>query len=159
MGSVPAHQRGVASGMRSTFINSGIAISIGVFFTLMVAGLANRLPKTLLHGLRSAGLPAPIANHVASLPPVSSLFASQLGINPLRHLLAGTGALHRLSSSAQRQLTGRAFFPHLLMQPFHDGLIVVFATAIGLSLLAAAASLLRGGGGRRNLAPLPLEQT
>src|SRR5262249_22434362 len=41
MSSVPADQRGVASGMRSTFQNSGTALSIGVFFTLMIAGLAS----------------------------------------------------------------------------------------------------------------------
>ena len=37
MGSVPARQRGAASGMRSTFQNSGTALSIGVFFSLMIA--------------------------------------------------------------------------------------------------------------------------
>ena len=144
MGSVPANQRGVASGMRSTFINSGTAISIGVFFTLMIAGLANRLPTTLSRGLQAAGVPASLAHHVASLPPVSSLFAAQLGINPLKHLLAGSDVLNRLSPSAQQRLTGHEFFPHLLTQLFHDGLIIVFATAVGLSLIAAVASHLRG---------------
>lgn len=33
MGSVPAQLRGVASGMRATFQNSGTAVSIGVFFS------------------------------------------------------------------------------------------------------------------------------
>jgi MFS family permease len=144
MGSVPARQRGVASGMRSTFINSGTAISIGVFFTLMIAGLSSHLPRTLSSGLHAAGLSATAAHKIASLPPVSSLFAAQLGINPLRHLLAGTGTLARLTPAARAHLTGRHFFPHLLTQPFHDGLIVVFATAVGLSLLASVASLLRG---------------
>jgi MFS family permease len=151
MGSVPARQRGVASGMRSTFINSGTAISIGVFFTLMIAGLSSHLPKTLSSGLHAAGLSATAAHKIASLPPVSSLFAAQLGINPLRHMLAGTGALGRLKPAARAQLTGRHFFPHLLTQPFHDGLIVVFATAVGLSLLASVASLLRGAPSRTSV--------
>ena len=47
MASVPAHQRGAASGMRSTFQNAGMVLSIGVFFSLMVAGLAALLPSTL----------------------------------------------------------------------------------------------------------------
>ncbi|HEX3802998.1 MAG TPA: MFS transporter [Solirubrobacteraceae bacterium] len=158
MGSVPAKQRGVASGMRSTFINSGTAISIGVFFTLMIAGLASRLPGTLDRNLRAAGLPASLAHHVASLPPVSSLFAAQLGINPLEHLLAGGGALSHLSASAQQRLTGRDFFPRLLTQPFHDGLVVVFATAVGLSLVAAIASLLRGSSTPKALIPRPIEE-
>jgi MFS family permease len=153
MGSVPARQRGVASGMRSTFINSGTAISIGVFFTLMIAGLSSRLPKTLSAGLHTAGLSATAAHKIASLPPVSSLFAAQLGINPLRHMLAGSGALTRLTPASRARLTGRQFFPHLLTQPFHDGLIVVFATAVGLSLLAAVASLLRGASSGPTIAP------
>src|SRR5690348_7237927 len=37
MSSVPARHRGAASGMRSTFQNSGTALSIGVFFSLMIA--------------------------------------------------------------------------------------------------------------------------
>ena len=47
MSTVPAHDRGAASGMRSTFQNSGMSLSIGIFFSLMVAGLANTLPRTL----------------------------------------------------------------------------------------------------------------
>jgi MFS family permease len=157
MGSVPARQRGVASGMRSTFINSGTAISIGVFFTLMIAGLASHLPKTLSTGLHAAGLSTTAAHKIASLPPVSSLFAAQLGINPLRHMLAGSGALTHLTPFSRARLTGRHFFPHLLTQPFHDGLIIVFATAVGLSLLAAVASLLRGASSRPTIAPQPQE--
>jgi MFS family permease len=157
MGSVPPSQRGVASGMRSTFINSGTAISIGVFFTLMIAGLSSRLPKALSSGLHTAGLSAHAAHKIASLPPVSSLFAAQLGINPLKHLLAGSGALQRLTPVSRAQLTGRHFFPHLLTQPFHDGLIVVFATAVGLSLVATAASLLRGASSPATIAPQPQE--
>ena len=45
MGSVPARHRGAASGMRSTFQNSGTALSIGVFFSLMIAGLAGQLAE------------------------------------------------------------------------------------------------------------------
>ncbi len=157
MGSVPARQRGAASGMRSTFVNSGTAISIGVFFTLMIAGLSSHLPKVLAAGLHAAGLSTAAAHKVASLPPVSSLFAAQLGINPLKHLLAHGGALKQLSAPARAQLTGRHFFPHLLTQPFHDGLIVVFATAVGLSLLAALASLLRGTVSRTPVTPQPQE--
>jgi hypothetical protein len=42
MSSVPANMRGAASGMRATFQNAGMVLSIGVFFSLMVAGLATR---------------------------------------------------------------------------------------------------------------------
>jgi hypothetical protein len=76
---------------------------------------------------------------------VSSLFAAVLGVNPLQHLLAPSGVLATLPASAQQTITGRRFFPDLISVPFHQGLIVVFAVAAGLSALAAVASLLRGG--------------
>ena len=145
MGSVPSRERGAASGMRSTFQNSGTALSIGVFFSLLIAGLARTLPGALSGGLRAHGVSAAIAHKVASLPPVSSLFATVLGVNPVGHLLTPSGTLARLSAPQRHALTGRAFFPHLIAGPFHDGLTVVFAVAAGLSVLAALASLMRGG--------------
>jgi MFS family permease len=145
MGSVPARQRGAASGMRATFQNSGTALSIGVFFSLMITGLASSLPKTLTAGLQQQGVPHAIAHQIGALPPVSSLFAAVLGVNPVQHLLALTGVLSSLPAASQQVLTGRAFFPHLISGPFHRGLSVVFAVAIALAVLAALASLLRGG--------------
>jgi MFS family permease len=87
MNAVPPEQRGVASGMRATFQNSGTALSIGVFFSLMITGLASSLPKSLTSGLEGQGVTHAVAHRVASLPPVSSLFSSVLGVNPLPHLL------------------------------------------------------------------------
>ena len=144
MGSVPARDRGVASGMRSTFQNSGTAISIGVVFTLMIAGLSSSLPSTLSNGLVKVGVPSGVAHQVATLPPVSSLFASVLGVNPIQHLLQPTGVLAKLPAASQATLTGREFFPSLLAGPFHSGLVVVFGVSAGLSVLAGLASLLRG---------------
>jgi MFS family permease len=144
MGSVPAADRGSASGMRSTFQNSGTAVSIGVVFTLMIIGLSSSLPTTLSGGLVKLGVPGGVAHQVASLPPVSSLFASVLGVNPVQHLLAPTGVLSQLPAASQAQLTGRTFFPALLSGPFHSGLLVVFSVSAGLSVLAGLASVLRG---------------
>ncbi len=42
-------------------------------------------------------------------------------------------------------LTGKAFFPRLISQPFHHGLVIVFSMAIAVLLIAAAASAFRGG--------------
>ena len=55
MNSVPARQRGAASGMLATFQNSGFVLSIGIFFSLMIAGLASTLPRTLTSGPDRAG--------------------------------------------------------------------------------------------------------
>jgi MFS family permease len=145
MSSVPARQRGAASGMRSTFQNSGTALSIGIFFSLIVAGLAGTLSTTLTHGLQQQGVSPEVAHQVGALPPVASLFSAILGVNPIQHLLAPTGALASLPAASQQALTGKTFFPNLISAPFHDGLVVVFSVAAALALIAAIASLMRGG--------------
>jgi hypothetical protein len=155
MGSVPARHRGAASGMRSTFQNSGTALSIGVFFSLMVAGLANTLPTTLRHGLEQHGVPSGLAQQIAQLPPVASLFSAMLGVNPVEHLLSAAGALGGLSPSDREALTGQQFFPQLISGPFHAGLVVVFTASAVLSVLGAVASLARGTRRNRTLDALP----
>jgi MFS family permease len=144
MSSVPAGQRGVASGMRATFQNSGTSLSIGVFFSLMIVGLAAALPSTLAAGLHAQGVPLGVAARVAHLPPVSTLFAAFLGINPIGNLLKPSGVLHALPPHNVAVLTGKEFFPHLISQPFHHGLIIVFIAATAMALVAALVSLMRG---------------
>ena len=149
MGSVPAADRGVASGMRSTFQNSGTSLSIGVFFSLMIAGLASTLPHTLYSGLTANGVPAGTATSIANLPPVSTLFAAFLGNNPIGHLLAPSGVLHTLTPTQVGTLTGKNFFPQLVSGPFHHGLVTVFTAAAIMAAIAALASLLRGSSASR----------
>jgi len=144
MSSVPARHRGAASGMRSVFQNSGMSLSIGFFFSLMIAGLAATLSKTLSAGLRAQGVPAAAAAHVASLPPVSTLFSALLGYNPIKSMLAPTGALAKLPAHNAAVLTGKQFFPNLISGPFHHGLVIVFSAAIALSVIGALISFLRG---------------
>jgi hypothetical protein len=152
MNSVPARHRGAASGMRSTFQNSGTALSIGVFFSIMIAGLAASLPKTLTSGLSQHGVPPAAAHQIGSLPPVSSLFAAVLGVNPVQHLLAAGRVLSGLPPASRRVLVSREFFPRLISAPFHHGLVMVFVLAAVLAAVAALASLLRGG---RSVPPEP----
>jgi MFS family permease len=144
MSSVPARHRGVASGMRSTFQNSGMSLSIGIFFSLMIAGLAATLPRTLSSGLHAQGVPMNVASHISHLPPVSTVFAALLGYNPVQHLLQGSGVLSSLPPHKAALLTGNEFFPHLISGPFHHGLIIVFTTAAIMSVVGAGVSLLRG---------------
>jgi MFS family permease len=145
MSSVPAGERGIASGMRGTFFNSGTSLSIGIFFSLMIVGLAHSLPAALSSGLRAQGVGADVAGQVAHLPPVASLFAAFLGYNPIERLLGPSGALDHIGSSQAATLTGGQFFPQLISGPFHSGLVVVFSAAALMSVVAALASLLRGG--------------
>jgi hypothetical protein len=97
-------------------------------------------------------VPGPVAGQVASLPPVSTLFAAFLGSNPIEHLLGPSGVLPKLPPSNAATLTGHEFFPNLIAGPFHHGLVVVFTAAAIMALLAAAASGLRG---RHEPAPSP----
>nr|WP_245645419.1 MFS transporter [Pseudonocardia acaciae] len=144
MGAVPAGQRGAASGMRATFFNSGGALSIGVFFTFMVVGLASTLPTTLRAGLTAQGVPDAVAGQVAGLPPVGSLFAAFLGYNPIHELLAPSGVLAHLPPGAVATLTGKEFFPRLISGPFQHGLFEAFLAALVLTLIGALASALQG---------------
>jgi MFS family permease len=144
MNSLPRSDRGAGGGMNQTFQNSAQVASVGIFFTLMIAGLASSLPHAMSTGLEAQGVPAGIANSASHLPPVSILFAAFLGYNPIQHLL-GAHALATLTASQRGLLTGRSFFPRLISGPFHSGLREAFLFAIAACLVAAAASLLRGG--------------
>jgi EmrB/QacA subfamily drug resistance transporter len=146
MNAVPADQRGVASGMRATFMNSGFVLSIGIFFSLMIVGLAARLPPTLSKGLMSEGVPSSVAHHVAALPPVGTLFAAFLGFNPMKTLL-GTRVLTAVGPARAATLTGKTFFPGLISGPFHFGLIIAFSAAGCLCAAAAVASWWAGSSG------------
>jgi MFS family permease len=144
MNSLPPADRGAGGGMNQTFQNSAQVLSIGIFFTLMIVGLASTLPQTLSTGLEAHGVSAGTAQQVADLPPVSILFAAFLGYNPIQHLV-GPHVLGALSAHDQAALTGSAFFPNLISGPFRTGLHSAFAFAIVACLVGAAASLLRGG--------------
>jgi MFS family permease len=151
MNSLPPDARGAGGAMNQTFQNSAQVLSIGIFFTLMIIGLAATLPETMSAGLQAHGVDAATAHRVADLPPVSILFAAFLGYNPIEHLL-GPHALAGLSPHDHAVLTGHSFFPTLISGPFEDGLHAAFVFAIVACLIAAAASALRGG---RTAADLP----
>jgi hypothetical protein len=144
MNSVPAKSRGVASGMRSAFVNVGMPLSTGVFFSLMIVGLSSTVPQALINGLTQSGVSPSVAGELAKLPPVGYLFAALLGYNPLGTLL-GPNVLSSLPAGAADKLTSRSYFPQLISAPFHHGLFVVFTFSVVVCLIAAAASWVRGG--------------
>ncbi|HYC80282.1 MAG TPA: MFS transporter, partial [Solirubrobacterales bacterium] len=144
MNSLPRRDRGAGGGMNQTFQNSAQVLSIGIFFTLLIVGLASALPGSLQHGLEAHGVGDAAAHHAGQTPPISVLFAAFLGENPIEHLVGG-GALEAVGPHARAVLEGHAFFPHLIAGPFSDGLDTAFSFAIVACLVAAGASLLRGG--------------
>ncbi|AHC23961.1 MULTISPECIES: MFS transporter [Mycobacteriaceae] len=144
MSSVPASQRGAASGVRATFFNAGSSLSIGIFFSLMIVGLADALPSAMSSGLQAQGVSASVAQQVANTPPVGSLFAAFLGYNPIDELLGPSGALSDPGVNAE-VLTGKTFFPELITGPFHAGLTVVFLAAASMMLIGAVSSMFSAG--------------
>ena len=152
MNSVPADQRGAAGGMIATFQNTAFVLSIGIFFSLMVAGLSSKLPTAMFGGLTAQGIPAHAALTISHLPPIGVLFAAFLGYNPMQQLLSPQLLAH-LPAGHSVYVTGRQFFPHLITAPFHDGLGVAFAFAIAANVIAAIASLLTGPRNRVGDAP------
>ena len=152
MNSLPPEHRGAGSGMNTTFQNSAQVFSIGLFFTLLIVGLSSSLSTHLYRGLVAHGVPTALAAHASHLPPIATLFAAFLGVNPIQHLL-GPSALTQLSPTQQATLLGHGFFPTLIGASFRNGLHAALDFAIVASLLAAGASWVRGAKEDESLAP------
>ncbi|WDM02925.1 MFS transporter [Alicyclobacillus cycloheptanicus] len=143
MNSVPAKYRGVASGMMATFMNAGMMMSMGIFFSIVIAGLSQKLPTALLTGLTAQHVPAAIAQQVSQLPPTASLFAALLGYNPLQSMLPAQ-VLHMIPPHNAATLVGHTFFPNLIGPPFMHGLSLAFWISFALCVAATISSWLRG---------------
>ncbi|HWQ74151.1 MAG TPA: MFS transporter [Syntrophomonas sp.] len=143
MNSVPPEHRGASSGMRSTLQNTGTALSMTLYFSIMIIGLNQHLPMAMYHGLVDAGVPAAAAQQVANLPPTSALFAAFLGYNPMAQLLPAA-VLNHLSQASQQLILGKTFFPELIGAAVMPSLHVAFYISAVLSVIAAVASYLQG---------------
>jgi MFS family permease len=143
MNSVPARYRGAASGMRVTFAQTGLPLSMGLFFTLLVFGLNDKVPSAMLHGLVAHGVPVASATQLSHLPPLGYIFAAFLGYNPLKSLL-GPAVLNHLPAGQAAIITGRSFFPKLIGPSFKDALVLILSFSVVMCVIAAIASALRG---------------
>jgi MFS family permease len=143
MNSLPPDQRGAGAGMTATFMGSASVLSIGIFFSLIIAGLSSKLPQVLLNGLASNGVPHDYAVKVSHLPPVGTLFSAFLGYNPMQTTLGPE--LGHLPHATAAYLTGHRFFPTLVSHPFASGIHEAFYFAAACCAIAAVASWLRGG--------------
>lgn len=143
MNSLPPNQRGAGAGMVATFQNSAMVLSIGVFFTLIITGLATNLPSVMMSGLTAQGVPATTAQTISHLPPTATLFSAFLGYNPVKELLGAS--LTHLPVAKAAYLTGRSFFPKLISSAFSKGLDQAFYFAFFMTVIAGIASALRGG--------------
>jgi hypothetical protein len=152
MNSLPARHRGAGAGMNQTFQNSAQVLSIGIFFTLMIIGLAATLPHALTAGLEANGVAGATASQVGHLPPISVLFASFLGYSPAQSLI-DPHVLRHLSTAHRAAIQGHAFFPSLISAPFRDGLHQAFTFATAICLAAALTSWSRGARTSHEAAP------
>ena len=143
MNAVPPRFRGVASGMRATFLNGGMMMSMGIFFSIVITNLSGHLPSAMLQGLSHYQLPPALVHGISGLPPTAALFAAMLGYNPMASLIPAA-ALHALPASQAAQIVGREFFPNLIAVPFMLALRAVFIFALVMSVIAAFASLFSG---------------
>jgi EmrB/QacA subfamily drug resistance transporter len=146
MNSVPAEDRGAASGMRATLQNTGQTVSLAIFFTVIVTGLSSSLPTALSNAMTSAGVPQ-LAGAFTSISPTSALFSAFLGYNPVQSILALpqlASVVAQIPLSALASLEGQTFFPNAIAPAFISALDLSFYIGAALSIAAAVASLLRG---------------
>ncbi len=143
MNAVPGEYRGAASGMRSTLQNDGMAISIGLFFTIVIAGLSHSLPAAINNALTRNGINGATAETISKMSPESAVFAGLIGYNPVGQSVP-TEALNNLTPSQRNTVLGDSFFSAVLAKPFSKALQKAFWISAALSILAAIFSLLRG---------------
>jgi MFS family permease len=148
MSSVPADQRGAASGMRAMVLNAGMTASTAIFFTIVIASLSQNLGPALLAGAGQAGLPPDIGQRIAALPPGAAVFAAMLGYDPISHLIPAS-LLASLPPGVAARATDPHFFASLLAEPFVTGIRVALVACVAMSVLAGVASALRGPDRRR----------
>lgn len=144
MNSVPKKHRGASSGMLATLNNVGMPLSMGIFFSLLIIGMNKSVPAEMYNQLVQHGIPVQVSESLATAPPISYLFAAFLGYNPLGGLISAD-VLRALPQSQVATITSRNFFPQLISDAFHQGLIQVFIFSITICSIAAFISWLRGG--------------
>ncbi|MDG6908261.1 MAG: MFS transporter [Nitrososphaerota archaeon] len=157
MDSVPEEHRGAAAGMRSTMQNTGMMVSISVFFAVIVFSLSTGLPGAFSSALTSAGVPSRVVTYFTSLSPTQTLFSAFLGYNPMSGMITSLPAsvVSLLSSQTIRALTGLVWFPTTIAPAFMSALQAAFYVSAVLSIIAALASSLRG---RESRAKMPKRQ-
>ncbi|MFZ0005705.1 MAG: MFS transporter [Methanoregula sp.] len=145
MNSVPPEDRGVASGMRSMLQNSGMVISMALFFTIVIVSLTQLFPPELATSLTSAGA-AGLIGPMSSIPPTGALFAAFLGYNPVHTILVTLPqtVVAAISPATIATLTGTTWFPTTLAYAFMPSVRISFYIGALLSVIAAALSAMTG---------------
>jgi MFS family permease len=145
MNSVPPEDRGVASGMRSMLQNSGMVVSMALFFTIVIISLTHLFPPVLATSLTEAGAPELIIP-MSTIPPTGALFAAFLGYNPVQAILVSLppAIVATISPATITTLTGTTWFPTTLAQAFMPSLRISFYIGALLSIIAGILSAMGG---------------
>lgn len=145
MNSVPANERGVASGMMTTVMNTAFTASMAMFFTILIVGITQRYPDAVTASLTAIGAVklAPLLN---SIPPTGALFSAFLGYNPIGNIIASLppSMAAMIPPATQTTLEGTTWFPQTFATAFMPSLRISFYIGAALSLGAAILSALRG---------------
>ncbi|MGZ7095409.1 MAG: MFS transporter, partial [Methanobacterium sp.] len=145
MNSVPAQDRGVASGMMYTIMNTAFTTSMAIFFTIVIVGITQRFPEAMTASLSSIGA-VKLAPILSSIPPTGALFSAFLGYNPVNSLLAILPAniVATIPQGTLATLTGTTWFPSTLAVAFMPSLQISFVIGAAFCAIAAVLSALRG---------------
>jgi MFS family permease len=143
MNALPADKRGVGSGMRGSFMNTGQVLSMALYFAILLYGMSRHLPAALSSSLLAAGVPSTAAAQIAALSPSGALFAAFLGYNPMANLIPHS-IMAGLPAATQQTLIGHNFFPNAIAPAVMASLHVCFWMSAVLALASAAASWMRG---------------
>lgn len=145
MNSVPSHERGVASGMMYTIVNTAFTASMAIFFTIVILGITQRFPEAVTTSLVNIGA-AQLAPAMSSIPPTGALFSAFLGYNPVETILSALppALVSTIPSSTLTTLTGTTWFPSTFAGPFMPSLETSFYIGAIFCVIAAVLSALRG---------------
>ena len=145
MNSVGPSERGVASGMMATLMNSGFVLSMGMFFTIIVVELTKAFPPVLTSALTAANATSLIAD-MSAIPPTGALFAAFLGYNPVEMIIDGLSPalVANIAPATIATLTNTVWFPTTLAEAFMPSLGLSFYIGAALSFVAAVLCAMRG---------------
>lgn len=151
MNSVPAQDRGVASGMMSTLMNSAWTLSMAVFFTIVIVGIQKTFPSAIQDSFAILGTALTptvqeLADLLAKMSPTNALFSAFLGYNPMGSILntLDPKIVSTIPKEVVTTLTSTIWFPQVLQKAFMPALQLSFYIGAVLSAIAAVLSAMRG---------------
>ncbi len=144
MSSVPAENRGTASGMLNTMRNTGYTASMGLIFSILIYGLSNSLPGRISSVFNALNANSLIV-YFSKLPSTEALFGAFLGVNPLSDILKGVpvSVLSSVPISTIRYISSSGFFSTLFAKPFFSSFDLVLYLLAAITIFAGIVSYFR----------------